>query len=444
MLQEIAPKPADLAALEWAWRPFWARPKQIEPVGDWSTWLVLAGRGFGKTLTGAKWVNERVEAGARRVALVGATPGDVRDVMIEGESGILENSPPWNRPKWEPAKRRLTWPGGCVATTYSAEQPRKLRGPNTDTAWLDELAAWRFTGKVTEHGDALTQVRLTLRSARSGLQPRMCITTTPRPTPPIKRLIADSRRPLPPVVVTVGSTYENAANLAPAFFDELKRLYEGTRLGRQELLANILDDAPGALFNRQRIDELRVESAPELRRIVVAIDPAFSTREEADNTGIVVAGVDRKGHGYVLDDLSGKYPVAEWAQIAIKAYKDHQADRVVAEMNLNGQMVENTLKSYSRNLPFRGVRAYKGKELRAEPVAALYEQGKVHHVGSLGKLEDEMCSWEPGTSTKSPDRLDALVYALTELMVDKNPLGQQGGTTPMPQPRGTFESRPIG
>lgn len=367
----------------------------------------MAGRGCGKTRTGSEATIEEARNHPKsRITLVSRTAADIRSVMLYGPSGILTVSPPWFRPKHNPSKRLLTWPNGSMAETFSADEPDSLRGQNSSFAWADEPAAWRFP-------DAWDQLLLGLRI---GEDPRVIATTTPRPTDFIRRLVKQ-----PTTRLVRGKTSDNYENLAPAFIEQIMARYEGTRLGRQELDGDILDDAPGALFKRPQIDELRVREIPEIRRVVLAIDPAFSTREEADETGIVIAGLGRDGHGYVLDDLSGRYELAEWARIAVKEYQVRRLDRVIAEMNLNGQMVEKTLKSYDRNLSFRGVRAYRGKELRAEPVAALYEQGKVHHVGSLATLEDQMCGWEPGVSQESPDRLDALVYALTDLMVDRNP-----------------------
>jgi phage terminase large subunit-like protein len=410
--------------------PFWARAEQLEPIGSWTTWTILAGRGFGKTRAGAEWLRHRVQLGARRIIIVGRTAKEVRDVMIEGESGILAISPPWNKPIYEPGKSRITWPSGATATTFSADVPNSIRGNNIDTAWLDELASWKFAGKGVEHGSALAQVRFVMRSVQSKLVPRTIITTTPRPTVEIKELLSDPRS-----FITRGRTLDNAANLAPTYIEDLQRIYGGTRLGRQELDGDVLDDAPGALFKRSQIDALRIIPTKEelkkqflqafiaargIWRVVVAVDPAFSTRETADETGIIVVGIDRQGHGYVLDDLSGRFSLGEWSRIVVDAYRNYRADRVIAEMNLNGEMVERTIRSIDPNISFKGIHAYRGKELRAEPVASLYEQGRVHHVGTLAKLEDQQCSWEPGVKMKSPDRLDATVYGLLELMVESD------------------------
>src|SRR6266568_6468349 len=395
------------AVLLYDW-DIWSRLKQREPGGDWRIWLILAGRGFGKTRTGAEWCRAQVEQKkCKRLALVGRTAADVRDVMVEGESGILAISPPWNRPRYEPSKRRLTWPNGAIATLYSADEPERLRGPQHDAAWCDELASWRYP----EAWDML------MLGLRLGTDPRVVVTTTPRPTKSIRVLLAD-----PKVVVSRGTTAENRANLAPAFLDQIVRRYQGTRLGRQELDAEILDDMPGGLWRRGIIEATRTSTYPELSRVVVAIDPAVSASEAADETGIIAVGRDANGHGYVLADASGRYAPAEWARVAIAAYRAHQADRIVAEINNGGDMVEATLRMIDPNVPFSAVRAARGKVARAEPVAALYEQGRIHHLGAFPQLEDQMCSFtsdfDRTASGYSPDRVDALVWALTELLVE--------------------------
>jgi predicted phage terminase large subunit-like protein len=373
--------------------------------------LLLAGRGFGKTRTGAELVRLRVGMRtARHVALVAPTAADTRDVMVEGESGLLAIAPSWDRPEYEPSKRRLTWENGAIATTYSADEPERLRGPQHDFAWCDELAAWRYP----EAWDML------MFGLRLGQDPRAVVTTTPRPTKLIKALVAD-----PKVVVTRGSTYDNKDNLPSAFLDQIVRRYEGTRLGRQELDAEILDDVPGALWTHGLIDATRVNTVPSLTRIVVAIDPAVSSDEHADETGIVVAGKSADGHGYVLADLSGRYTPTEWAKAAIAAYHAHAADRIVAEVNNGGDMVEATLRVVDPSVAFAAVHASHGKVARAEPVAALYEQGRVHHLGALPRLEDQMCcfahDFNRETAGYSPDRVDALVWALSELLIQPVP-----------------------
>ncbi len=401
--------PNEALALLYDWQ-FWARPNQLPPRGSWRVWLLLAGRGFGKTRTGAELVRARVAARtARRLALVAPTAADARGVMVEGESGILAISPQWDRPRYEPSKRRLTWRNGAIATFYSADEPERLRGPQHDAAWCDELTSWRYP----EAWDML------MFGLRLGQDPRVVVTTTPRPTTLLRALVAD-----PAVAVTRGTTYENRPNLAPDFVEQIVRKYEGTRLGRQEIEAEILDDVPGGLWNRGIIEAARVRSAPSLIRIVVAIDPAVTSGEMADETGIIVAGKDVVGHGWVLADLSGRYRPTEWAKTAIAAYRAHCADRIVAEVNNGGEMVEATLRVIDPNLPVVGVRASRGKVTRAEPVAALYEQGRVHHIGAFPQLEDQMCSLVRGGhdgvdgrgARFSPDRVDALVWALTDLV----------------------------
>jgi phage terminase large subunit-like protein len=409
--------PAEARALLYDWS-FWARPAQLPPAGSWRVWLLLAGRGFGKTRTGAELVRARVAGWtARRLALVAPTAADARNVMVEGESGILAISPPWDRPRYEPSKRRLTWPNGAIATLYSADEPERLRGPQHDATWCDELGSWRYP----EAWDML------MLGMRLGADPRIVVTTTPRPTKLIRALIAD-----PTAVVTRGSTYENRTNLAPAFLQQIIRKYEGTRLGRQELEAEILDDVPGALWTRGVIEASRASSAPTLLRVVVAIDPAATSSEDADETGIIVAGRDGQGQGWVLADASGRYPPAQWAKTAIAAYRAHRADRVVAEVNNGGEMVEATLRVIDPNVSFAAVRASRGKLTRAAPVAALYEQGRVHHLGVFPQLEDQMCGFVPADQGDlgprlagcSPDRVDALVWALTDLLIE--PMSNQG------------------
>jgi len=392
---------------EWLydWGTMYARSNQLEPAGKWNTWLLLAGRGFGKTRTAAEWIRSRVERGkARRIALLGRTSGEVRDVMIEGESGILACCPPWNRPVYEPSKRRLTWPNGVIATTFTADEPDQLRGPQFDTAWVEELASFKFI-------EAWDNLRFGLRL---GKRPRVIVSTTPRPTQIIRELAID-----PSTHVTTGSTYENKANLAEDFLKRILAKYEGTRLGQQEIHAHILDDTLGALWTQKLIDEHRVRNKPQLARVVVAIDPSTTANDDSDECGIVVAGKDEQGHAYVFEDLSEVLSPDAWATRAVKAYHDHGADRVVAEVNNGGDLVEATLRAVKggRNVAYKAVHASRGKAVRAEPVSALYEQGKVHHVGMFSKLESQMCTWVPGVTSKSPDRMDALVWALTELML---------------------------
>lgn len=369
---------------------------------------MLAGRGFGKTRTGAELVRAKVEAGeATRVALVGQTAADVRDVMIEGESGLLSVCPPWFEPKYEPSKRRLTWPNGAIATAYSADEPRQLRGPQHDFAWADELASW----STPEAWDQL------MFGLRLGADPRVIVTTTPRPTKAIRDLLVD-----PTTVITRGSTYDNRANLAPAFFEQIIRKYEGTRLGRQELHAEVLDDVPGALWTRAMLDATRARtSPPELTRVVVAIDPAVTSGEDSDETGIVTVGKDAAGEYHVLADRSCRMTPDGWARRAVTAFDEYNADRIVAEVNNGGDLVEATLRTVRRNIPYAKVHASRGKRVRAEPIAALYEQCRVHHYGDLAQLEDQMVTFTPDGMDGSPDRVDALVWGLTELQGNIKP-----------------------
>tara|TARA_R100001510_G_scaffold15226_1_gene12637 strand:- start:8969 stop:10300 length:1332 start_codon:yes stop_codon:yes gene_type:complete len=394
----LSPEEQEQAMWDWS---VWAREKQLAPPGNWRVWLILAGRGFGKTRSGAEWIRQKVinnEAG--RIALIGATAADVRDTMVEGESGLLRIFPPGERPRYEPSKRRITFKNGAKATTYSADEPDRLRGPNHDCAWTDEIAAWRYP----EAWDQL------IFGLRIGDDPRVVATTTPRPTRLIRSLVERED-----VVVTRGSTYENQMNLAPTFLEEVKARYEGTRLGRQELYAEILDDVEGALWTREMIEQSRVNNLPDLTRIVIGVDPAITSRESSAETGIVAVGVDANGTGYVLDDRSLKGSPVEWANAAIALYHRSSADRIVVEANQGGDMVRHTLQTVESQIPIKTVHATRGKRTRAEPISALYEQGKVKHVGAFPVLEDQMCSWTP--ESDSPDRLDALVWGLTELMI---------------------------
>jgi predicted phage terminase large subunit-like protein len=392
--------------IETDWRSI-ARPEQLPPSGDWSIWLILAGRGAGKTRTGAEWVRELAEtASVSRIALVGPTAADVRDTMIEGESGLLAIAPNSNRPTYEPSKRRLTWSNGVQATMFSSEEPDRLRGPQHGAGWCDELCSWR---NVRDTWDNL-QFGL-----RLGKKPRQVITTTPKPIKILKELV---KRDGQDVVVTRGRTSDNAANLAPSFLSQIVARYEGTRLGRQELNAELLEDVQGALWTRDLLEEGRRDKAPQMRRIVVAIDPAVSLTDTADETGIIVAGLGVDDHGYVLEDGSGKFSPIEWARRAVALYHKHGADRIVAEANQGGLMVEQTVRTVSANISFKAVHASRGKITRAEPIAALSEQHRIHLVGAFPELEDQLCSFEAGLSG-SPDRLDAMVWAFTELMVDK-------------------------
>jgi predicted phage terminase large subunit-like protein len=362
-----------------------------------------AGRGGGKTRAGSEWILKRVREGSRHIALIGQTASDVRDTMVElGESSIMKVARLEERPIYEPSKRRLTFPNGAVATTFTGEEPDQLRGPQHDSVWIDELAKFKYpeeTWDMMEFG------------LRLGKNPQVFCTTTPRPIPIIKRLVKD------PMTIDVRfSTMQNAENLSPIFIQRVKERYAGTRLGRQELDGEILDDNPYALWQRAVLDEQRVKQAPQLNRVVVGVDPAVTGNEDSDETGIIVAGKGVDGHYYVIDDQTMRGSPNEWALMVVKCYQTHKADRIVAEVNNGGDMVEATLKTVNRSLSFRAVHATRGKAIRAEPIAALYEQGKVHHVGTYPQLEDQMCEWIPNEpDQKSPDRMDAMVWALTEL-----------------------------
>lgn len=377
------------------WR-FWARPEQLPPPGDWLTWLILGGRGWGKTRTGAEWVRALVRKVAM-VNMIGATADDARDIMIEGESGILAICPRYERPEYVKSGRKLAWPNGATSLIFTADEPDRLRGKQHMALWADELAAWRYPQSWDQ---AMFGLRL-------GDKPQVVVTTTPRPTPLIKRL-----RDAPTTVVTRGSTYDNRPNLAPSFYTQVVARYEGTRLGRQELNAELLEDNPDALWSRQELDDHRVTKQPDMVRIVVAIDPAATST--GDETGIIVAGKGEDGHLYILDDRSLQGTPKAWASAAIAAYHGWHADRIVAETNNGGEMVEATLRMVDANVPYTAVHASRGKAVRAEPVSALYEQGRAHHLGVFAALEDQLCEWAPG-SADSPDRLDALVWAGTAL-----------------------------
>ncbi|MCC6946929.1 MAG: DNA-packaging protein [Bradyrhizobiaceae bacterium] len=377
----------------------------------WSTWLFLGGRGAGKTRAGAEWVRGIVAgrakfgAPARRIALVGETAQDAREVMIEGESGILRAYASFERPLWEPSRRRIVWKNGAVAYAFSADDPEQLRGPQFDAAWCDELCKWRRADAAFD----MLQFGLRLGGARQ------VVTTTPRPLALLKRIMGDAH-----TLVTRATTGDNAFNLGPTFLGRITARYAGTRLGRQELNGEILEDLPGALFPRVLIERARIapENVPPLARIVVAVDPPASSREGADACGIVAAGLGTDGCVYVLaDDTAARLSPLEWARRAIRLYRKFEADRIVVEVNQGGEMARAVLAEADMTVPVAEVRATRGKHLRAEPVAALYEQGRVSHAGSFPALEDEMAEFGPDglSSGRSPDRLDALVWAITEL-----------------------------
>lgn len=367
---------------------------------------MLAGRGFGKTLVGVQWVREQVEAGiAGRVAIVAPTAADTRKVAVEGDSGFLAKSPPWFRPIYQPSQRQLTWPNGAIATLYSAEEPDRLRGPQHDAAWLDEMAAW----KVMRDTWDMLQFGL-----RLGPRPRQVITTTPRPVSLLKEIMAR-----PDTIITRGSTSENAANLAPAFLQTIIDKYKGTRLGRQELDGELIEEVEGALWTRALIEQARMTgSPPAMKRIVIGVDPAVTAKEDSNLTGIIAAGIGQDNRGYLLADGSGRFSPDGWARKAVSLFDSLKADRFVAEGNQGGDMVRHTINSVRPNAPVTIVHASRGKQARAEPIAALYEQNKVSHCGVFPDLEDQMCTWEPLGDMPSPDRIDAMVWAFTDLMLN--------------------------
>lgn len=399
---------------------FWALPHQREPIGDWASWVIMGGRGAGKTRAGAEWVRQQVEGaapydagGCRRVALIGETLDQVREVMVFGESGIMACSPPDRKPEWQAARRVLVWPNGAEAWAMSASSPEALRGPQFDCAWADELGKWR-RGR-----DTWDMLQFALRL---GDHPKTLVTTTPRNIGVLKEILeaADT-------VVTHAPTTANRANLAPGFLTKVYADYSGSRLGQQELEGKMLEDVEGALWPLDCLDAVKRPDAPHLDRIVVAVDPPASSKSTADACGIVVAGLQQIGEGpqdwraWVLEDASvrGSSP-AQWAARVVDAARTWQADRVVAEVNQGGDMVETVLRQQDPLLSYRGVHASRGKSVRAEPVAALYEQGRVFHLPGLRELEAQMGEMTViGFEGKgSPDRVDALVWALTDLMID--------------------------
>lgn len=424
---------SQLLQLQHDWN-FWARQEQLEPDGDWwDIWFINAGRGFGKTRAGVEWIRNQVKNGVKRIAAVAATNSDIERVMVKGESGFLNVCWKGDRdhrgkiigyPEWSPTRRTLTWSNGAQVQFFSAEEPERLRGPQFEAAWCDELAAWN------RDIDTWDMLQFCMRL---GQHPRIVVTTTPKPTKLVRNILKKSKPQRlfdgtilePTVVVTTGSTFDNAANLASTYLKAIKDTYEGTRLGRQELYAEVLEEAEGALWTTDTLDAASIKSSevPDLARIVVALDPAVTANAESDMTGIVVAGVDINGKGYVLGDYTAKLSPQQWAAKAVELYHQYQADRIVAEKNQGGEMVRTTLHGEDETVPVRLVHASRGKFARAEPVAALYERGLVKHVSdtpseaSLSELETQMRTWEPLGSIGSPDRLDACVWALTDLML---------------------------
>lgn len=439
----LTPREADFLAHDWQ---LWARDDQLPPAlaqggGPWTTWLILGGRGSGKTRAGAEWVRGMALGLApfavrptERIALIGETLADARAVMVDGPSGLLAIHPLSERPRYTASRRELAWPNGAKAQLFSADDPESLRGPQFGAAWADELAKWRYADRAWD----MLQFCL-----RLGDNPRQVVTTTPRPIPLLKRLIADRQ-----AAISRAATEANAANLAPAFLSAVVARYQGTRLGRQELDGALIEDRPDALWRRDMIEARRVTEAPPLTRIVVAIDPPVTSGASADACGIVAAGRAEDGRAYVLADATaqGLSPL-DWARAAVRLYDSLEADCIVAEVNQGGELVREMLRHVTpdmraqpaeahawrhgaaprpmaRNVPVRMVRATRGKFVRAEPVAALYERGLVAHVGVWPELEDQMCDFSPGgvSDRRSPDRVDALVWALTELMLGERVL----------------------
>ena len=413
--QQSVPAPGGLfarfaKAVQGNWRSR-ARPAQIPPE-DFSVLLLLAGRGAGKTWAAASYVNEQAAAGAvRRIALIGSTAGDTRYTMVEGESGILTAARAAGvAVEYEPGKGQITWPSGAIARCFSADTPDQLRGPEHDLAWCDEAAAWRRAEETWSN---------LLFTMRIGTQPRVIITTTPRPVRLIRDLVA--RDGTDGIVVRRMSTYDNRTNLAPQFFAQLVRRFEGTRLARQELLAELLEDVPGALWSRDVLEATRVDRAPErMQRVVIGVDPAGSSAEGADMTGIIACGLGADGEGYVLADLSRRGTPREWASAAIAAYHSLKADKIVIERNFGGEMAAATLASIDPAVPVKEITSSRGKVLRAEPIGSIFEQRRAHIVGELPELEDQMCSFTVDWNRArdgSPDRVDALTFALSDLML---------------------------
>lgn len=406
--------PRQLLTLKYDWHRTWARLEQLTPLGQWFLWMINCGRGWGKTRTGAETIRDWAEQASlhrrvERYALVGQTKADVRDVMVEGISGILAISPPWYRPLYEPSKRLLTWPNGTYALLFSGDEPDQMRGPQFDKAWADEPAKWRYAEEAWDNLEF---------GLRIGRMPQVVATTTPRPIPLIKKLLAD-----PDAVVTRGTTYANRTNLSQRYIERVVRKYEGTRLGRQELLAEMLDEIPGALWALGLIEKHRrgPHQIPSFVRIVVAVDPAGGSEEYNNETGIIVAAKGTDGHAYLLTDASGNMTPAGWGAVAVEHYKKRNADRIVGEKNNGGKMVEHTIRTVDPNASYKAVWASKGKVARAEPVAALMEQGKVHHVGMFPELEDQMANTtvDEYLGKGSPDRMDAYVWAISELMLEE-------------------------
>ena len=406
-----------LLALPWIFE-FWALPHQLPPDGAWKTWVIMGGRGAGKTRAGAEWVRAQVEGArpadpgrAARVALVGETVDQVREVMVFGESGILAVSPPDRRPEWNATRRMLTWPNGATAQVFSAHDPDSLRGPQFDAAWVDELAKWKRSQETWD------QLQFALRL---GPNPQQVVTTTPQSVPVLKAILKN-----PSSVITHAPTEANRAHLAASFLEEVQARYGGTRLGRQELEGVLIEDVEGALWTTQMLTAAQDDAAVEFDRIVVAVDPPVSGKVTSDECGIVVVGVAMEGQprdwrAVVLEDASVRGSSTTWATAAVAAYHRHGADRMVAEVNQGGALVEEMIRQIDPMIAYKAVHAAVGKSARAEPVAALYEQGRIKHRRGLGELEEQMCLMTTlGFKGKgSPDRVDALVWAVNEALIE--------------------------
>jgi phage terminase large subunit-like protein len=398
----------ELDVLKYDWR-FWGRADQQAPSGEWFAWVIQAGRGWGKTRTIAELVIEWAKKPDTIIHIVARTSADYRDVIVRGPAGILACSPPWFRPKWNANDRRLTWPNGSTALCFSAAEPDQLRGPQCHKAIADEVAAWQYP-------EALSNL---VFGCRLGTNPQIAIASTPKPTPTFKDVLK-----LPNLHITRGATYDNKANLAGTFITALEERYAGTRLGRQELEGELLDDNPGALWKRSWIDDCRITRPfpnDPISRIVVAVDPGASDKKSDDvaEHGIMVCARTSKGRGILLEDVTLKGTPQAWGSAAVTAYYKHKANVIVAEENQGGAMVKHTIHSIDPSVPVTLVRASKAKEARAEPISSMSEQGKIHHMGVFAYLEDQLCEWEPGKGMKSPDRLDAYVWGFTHLFPDR-------------------------
>jgi phage terminase large subunit-like protein len=398
--------PEELEGLEYCW-PLFARPDQLPPPPPWRTWLMLGGRGSGKTRSAAEYIRGEVESGRHQsIVLVGPTADTLRRDQAEA---ILRISPSWCRAQHEPSTRRITWQNGAVAYLLSSEEPDRARGINASLCWGDELTSWTYPDEIW----ANIQMGLRIPGPK-GDDPRAVISTTPKRHKLLKQVMAS-----PTTATTRSRTVDNRANLSEATVEFLMSTYGGTSLGRQELDAELLDDVDGALWGRELLDTCRVEhdDKREYRRVVVAVDPSGGSGKNNDECGIIVAGRGADAHGYVLADLSGKLSPERWARRAVDAYHTYKADKIVVEANFGGDMCVATIRGIDARIPVKVLHASRGKAIRAEPVVSLYEQHRVHHVGSLDGLEDQMCSWDPNHSSGSPDRVDAAVWAITELLV---------------------------